>query len=228
MKTTSREILEVMIRKACILWTGMNGPIPGSQSSSSSTGNNPLSSLTNSSSTNITAPTTCAPDSHAPIQTSGSNAQPVLRSHSSDMNQPLAKRSRSGLRMRPTHSQTSSPQVTNALVNMPMPVHGLQNHFLSPMQAPLPPAPNAGAQMSMDDYTSIGSEQWSMPIAGGFTEADDLRASSMSVFSSQAWPSAGRYGTYQQTFTGGDTTYFQQTQDFGQDGDLDGDMGNIS
>jgi len=92
-KPTSRDILKEMIRKACILWAGVNGLIPGSQLSSSSTDNNRLCSLADGSSTNITAPTTCALDSHAPMQTLGSNAQPVLCSHSSDTNQPLTKKS---------------------------------------------------------------------------------------------------------------------------------------
>ena len=184
MRTGSRDIMQEMIRKGLTLWTRLNGPIPGSHSSSSSTDNNRISSIADRSSTNITVPTTCAPDSHASMQALGSNAQPV-RSHSSDMHQPLPKRSRPNARMRLTHSQASSPQVPNALGSMPLPIPHLQNPFLRTLQPALPPAAGTGPQMFMEDYASIAAGQWPIQMSAGFMAPEGMRPSNMGVFSDQ-------------------------------------------
>jgi len=111
---------------------------------------------------------------------------------------------------------------------MPLPVPQLQNPFLRTLQPALPPAADTGPQMSMEDYASIAAEQWPIQMSAGFMEPEGMRTSNMGVFSDQQWQPDGRYGSYPQTFTGGAAAYFQQAQDFGQEGDLDGDIGNIS
>jgi len=127
------------------------------------------------------------------MQTLGLNAQPVLRSHRSDINQLLAKKSRASIRIGLTHSQASSPhQCFGKHANArPWTTEPFPATYATCSIPRLP-----GTQISRDDYTIVGSEQWSMQIPAGFVEPDNMRASSMSVFPDQAWPSDDWYGDH--------------------------------
>jgi hypothetical protein len=216
---SSQDILKNMLRQACMIWTGLNRPIPGSQTSSSLNRSNNHSSLAGDSSTNLTVPTTCTPVSHALIQASEPSAQSVPSSHNTDVNQPLAKRSRTGGRNGLTHNPPSTSQATTTLANMAMPVHGLRTHFMSRIPVTLQPSPCAGTQMSMDDFTHVVPDQWPLQVSGGFIEPNN-------VFQDQPWPADTQYGHFEPAFTVNDV-FFPQTQDFSQGGDMAGDIGDM-
>lgn len=223
---SSQEILKNMLRQACMIWTGLNRPIPGSQASSSLNRSNNHSSLASSSSTNLTVPTTCTPVSHASIQTSGPSAQAVPGSHNTDVNQPLAKRSRTGGRSGLMDNSPSTPQATTSLANMAMPVHGLRTHFISRIPTALQPSTCAGTQISLDDYQPVIPDQWQIHVTGGFMEPNIMSTSNMNVFHDQPWPTDAQYGTFENTFPVNEV-FFPQSQDFGQGGDMAGDIGDM-
>ncbi|KAK2616429.1 hypothetical protein QQS21_000671 [Conoideocrella luteorostrata] len=214
---TSKGVLSNILRQACEIWIGIHGQIPGPGGSSSLTDSN-NTSLTGVPSTNITIPTTCKPDSAALVQEAGPSASPVLGNHNTNTAKPSSQRQRpTGISGR---ISTTSPQVTGTLSSMApnIALSATQQHrFHTPMPATFQHGP--GIPLPLDEYNN---SSLLIMDTDRFIDPNTMESGGMNLFPS-FWPAASADYTGFQDLA--ETDYYQQTQTYGQGGELNRDVG---